>query len=417
MSSSSSHLLTDWHRAPLIENHASPKLQSECKETHITHQDCVGLYDDHDEQVPAWQICTAFLTSHRIVLVDVAAGSALGLCLSKVKSTSFRAGFGMWSRPKIRLHINPTSTTRTTTEYTYMLSFRNGGCETFQPKVNVAIAKLGLLKPFQSETTTTTTTTTAQRAVRSQSVGVGQVICTAAAKHQTTSDIVKSAFADMTALEACIQDVLQVCRETAAAQKQRNISDANLNACDGQLQDALISLGIEDVVVANSTSSSSNFTTALSRELESWLSRALPKFGNVMTLHDVYALYNRSRGRDMVSPQDVADAVKLIQKEQQQQNQTSACVVRTLTSNQILIQSTDFQTRFQQVVFHDMLPPDKLYDVCISDVALANKIGVSVALARELLVESENRLELCRYESIKGIEFYRNFFLHPTSAS
>ena len=48
----------------------------------------------------------------------------------------------------------------------------------------------------------------------------------------------------------------------------------------------------------------------LSRQLADFLEKPLQQSGGIMTLPDVYCLYNRARGTELVSPDDLLQAIK-----------------------------------------------------------------------------------------------------------
>lgn len=48
-----------------------------------------------------------------------------------------------------------------------------------------------------------------------------------------------------------------------------------------------------------------NFHAHLTTELEKFLETVIDKFGGVIGLVDLYCLYNRARGTDLISPEDL----------------------------------------------------------------------------------------------------------------
>ena len=51
--------------------------------------------------------------------------------------------------------------------------------------------------------------------------------------------------------------------------------------------------------------SGKNYYNDLSREIEKFLLGILDKFGGVLALVDIYCMYNRARGTDLISPEDL----------------------------------------------------------------------------------------------------------------
>jgi len=51
--------------------------------------------------------------------------------------------------------------------------------------------------------------------------------------------------------------------------------------------------------------SGKNYHSELSLEVEKFASSVLDKFGGVLALVDLYCMYNRARGTDLISPDDL----------------------------------------------------------------------------------------------------------------
>lgn len=48
-----------------------------------------------------------------------------------------------------------------------------------------------------------------------------------------------------------------------------------------------------------------NYHSELAREIEKFMNNVINEFGGVLALVDVYCLYNRARGTDLISPDDL----------------------------------------------------------------------------------------------------------------
>jgi len=51
--------------------------------------------------------------------------------------------------------------------------------------------------------------------------------------------------------------------------------------------------------------SGKNYHNELASELEKFLDSVVEKFGGVVGLVDLYCMYNRARGTDLISPEDL----------------------------------------------------------------------------------------------------------------
>jgi ESCRT-II complex subunit VPS36 len=79
---------------------------------------------------------------------------------------------------------------------------------------------------------------------------------------------------------------------------------------DTQLQ--LIAMGISSPVTK--ASAGSRYQQELSRQLADFLTGPLSRAGGVLLLPDVYCLFNRARGTELVSPDDLVQACQAFQE-------------------------------------------------------------------------------------------------------
>ena len=79
-----------------------------------------------------------------------------------------------------------------------------------------------------------------------------------------------------------------------------------------------------------------NYYQELAREVEKVVVNVLDKFGGVLPLVDIYCMYNRARGTDLISPEDLLIACEKL-------NETSTKVfLRTFSSGVKVIQLKHF---------------------------------------------------------------------------
>lgn len=78
------------------------------------------------------------------------------------------------------------------------------------------------------------------------------------------------------------------------------------------------------------------YHSALAAEVEKFLGTIIDKFGGVVGLIDLYCMYNRARGTDLISPDDLMIACKKL-------NETSTrFMLKTYPSGVVTIQSKMF---------------------------------------------------------------------------
>ena len=124
-----------------------------------------------------------------------------------------------------------------------------------------------------------------------------------------------------------------------------------------------------------------------------------------MALSDIYCIYNRARGNDLVSPQDLFRAASHFE------DLGLPMRLRTMSTGLLAVQSAAFSE--EQVV-------KRLFEAfsrspSVTPFDLATRDGISTQLATELLLECERNGRVCRDLSPSGIQFYPNQFLGETN--
>jgi len=154
------------------------------------------------------------------------------------------------------------------------------------------------------------------------------------------------------------------------------------------------------------------FAVELSKQLAEFLAPRLERDGGVIALADVFCLYNRARGTELVSPDDVLAAAKLFPKV------GAPMALRTFPSGVTVVQSAAHgdeavcgRLRALAAAPGDAAAggvPGLGPGLSAGDVARAS--GVSVAIVREQLLTAEAAGVLCRDQGPEGLRFFRNFF-------
>ena len=355
--------ISDWNTIDVLDS-GIPKLRP--GEVVLVSSPMIGLYSN-DLMVPMWQSCVVSLTPHRIILCDPLARAGIMLPLHKVQRASEKAGFGNWSHPKIRLHMQGD------VARFYMVSFRSGGLEAFLAK----------LRPCIIETPPPC------------AAGIAGVANAVSARQQASMDVVKNAFTDLGSLKQCMQDVLDVAR------KLQREAGSSSPAEELKLRQTFQSLGVVDPVTRAAAGSVVDYHSQLGAELTAWLLGVLPTIHGVMTIHDMYALYNRARGKDLVGPSDLLRACEA-------PHLGGGILLRRMAGTYLVL-SAEWKASYDALLGTLSLAPT----LSINDVGLSRRMNISVSLARDLLLGSEAECCLCRCETRSGIEFYQNMFLNP----
>ncbi len=81
--------------------------------------------------------------------------------------------------------------------------------------------------------------------------------------------------------------------------------------------------------------SGKNYYIELAKEVEKFAFGVLPNFGGVLAMVDLYCMYNRARGTDLISPEDL-----LIACEKLNSVQDAKVLLRTFQSGVKVIQNS-----------------------------------------------------------------------------
>ena len=160
----------------------------------------------------------------------------------------------------------------------------------------------------------------------------------------------------------------------------------------------------------------STYHKQLARQLVDFLRHndKLTKAGGMMTLTDVYCLFNRARGTNMISPDDLLKALDLMKELQLGMSK------RAFKKSGVLV--------IQDDAYDDELMAKKLADLASSSmkqkennqpspdvggitvIDVSRKLKISAILANEQLQSAEEMGHLCRDSTIEGIRYFPNLF-------
>eukprot|EP00878_Enallax_costatus_P026204 GHUV01028090.1.p1 GENE.GHUV01028090.1~~GHUV01028090.1.p1 ORF type:complete len:456 (+),score=176.60 GHUV01028090.1:546-1913(+) len=188
---------------------------------------------------------------------------------------------------------------------------------------------------------------------------------------------------------------------------------------DAETQLQLIAMGIASPVTK--ASAGARYQQELSRQLADFLAAPLARAGGVMLLPDVYCLFNRARGTELVSPDDLMQACEAFPQV------GLPLRLRKFPSGVIVVQGSQFSDAqlcsnieqllqkkksqaSQQISSTTTAPgvPELGPPLSASDVSAA--LSLPLTLAKEALLVAEARGVLCRDDGPEGLRFFRNFF-------
>jgi ESCRT-II complex subunit VPS36 len=230
---------------------------------------------------------------------------------------------------------------------------------------------------------------------------------------QNNELVIGNAFEDLEALMASAKQIV------ALAESFAN-SNGNGSSESSAVANALGLVTTKDML-GGGTNSESLYISELSRNLAEFLTDdargVLRKAGGIITLVDLWAMFNRARGGvELVSPLDFEKAARLWEKLK------LPVQLREFKSGVLVVQGSDRTDEKTVKILLSWLkdlhsfPPDKElawdwqgFGRGVTAQDAAERFGWSIGVAEEELEMAEDRGALCREESIEGLKFWENF--------
>ncbi|KAI4323678.1 hypothetical protein L6164_023266 [Bauhinia variegata] len=176
----------------------------------------------------------------------------------------------------------------------------------------------------------------------------------------------------------------------SGSNSQTNAGDEEMGSKE-EMQDWLLSVGIISPVTKESAGAL--YHQQLSRQ----------NWRNNQPI-DVYCLFNRARGTELISPDDLLQACSLWEKFD------VPVVLGKFDSGVMVIQKKSHSDEqvFAKIKIIATKPETLLAGISASDAAMT--LGVAPAMAKEHLLSAESKGLLCRDVSPDGFRFYINLF-------
>ncbi|KAK4188716.1 EAP30/Vps36 family-domain-containing protein [Podospora australis] len=233
--------------------------------------------------------------------------------------------------------------------------------------------------------------------------------------------VIGSAFEDLEALMASAKEIVALAETFARQVKGAGGSSASENALLAESASQLGLIATKDIVGGSSSGGESLYLSELARTLAEFLTDdrrgVLRKAGGIISLVDLWAMFNRARGGvELVSPADFEKAANLWEKLE------LPVRLRTFKSGVMVVQGRDRtdETTIKALLswmkdLHEF-PPDRdvpwdwhMFGRGVTAMDVAERFGWSIGVAEEELEMAEERGVLCREEGIEGLKFWENF--------
>ncbi|KAH7433800.1 hypothetical protein KP509_07G086800 [Ceratopteris richardii] len=244
--------------------------------------------------------------------------------------------------------------------------------------------------------------------IRPAMAGVSGILRKEQEQWEETDKNLQDAFVDLKALMSKAKEMVALAEKmraklmTAPTTQAGSMDDEDATSRQ-EMQDWMLSVGIASPVTKETAGAL--YHQQLSRQLADFVVVPLQKAGGMLALVDVYCLFNRARGTELISPEDLLRACTLWEKID------VPVILRKFDSGVMIIQSKsqsddEIFSRIRSLLTRTEEPSF----VGIGATEVARALGMAPALAKEQLLAAEQKGNLCRDDGPDGLRFYLNFF-------
>jgi len=305
-------------------------------------------------------------------------------------------------------------------------SFRVGGEKIFLERLKSALVQRKWLlysappvpKPVPSPSEVVSTQASNQAAARM--VGIAGLERRGQDLRKNNELIIGNAFEDLEALMTSAKEIIALA-ESFSSQAQSGTGTSSEAAA--LVSESASALGLVTTKDMLGGSSDSLYLSELSRNLAEFLTDdargVLRREGGIMSLVDLWAVFNRARGGvELISPSDFEKAAQLwdklklpirlrrfksgllvVQGRDRTDDKTVASLLSWLQSFQVYAPDTEVSWSWQQ------------FGRGVTAQEVAEKFGWSVGVATEELEMAEEKGALCRELGLDGIKFWENWLV------
>ncbi|OQE17431.1 hypothetical protein PENFLA_c024G05483 [Penicillium flavigenum] len=313
------------------------------------------------------------------------------------------------------------------------LSFRAGGDKTFHERLRGALVQRKWLlqnappvpSPSQGASSeglpspVASVESTLPSAPRHSGVGIAGLERRGLEARKKNELVIGNAFEDLEALMASAKQIVALA-ETLARESGMTTNESSPET-SAVLSESAAALGMVTTKDMLNSGSESLYLSELARDLAEYLTDdrkgILQREGGIMSLIDLWAVFNRSRnGVELASPSDFQKAAELWEKLK------LPVRLRRFKSGLLVVQRYDWNDEktiekiqawmeeLQRVPPDDPVPWDwSLFGRAVTAQEAAHRFKWSVGVAAEELEMAEDRGVLCREEGIEGLRFWRNY--------
>ncbi|KAF2074056.1 hypothetical protein CYY_004625 [Polysphondylium violaceum] len=243
--------------------------------------------------------------------------------------------------------------------------------------------------------------------------GIGGILKQMNKKTQETDKLLNEAFTDLSALMDKAKDMVTLSQKLKLTLEKKDQEKSSSTSEEEEFRTFLLEMGIESPVTKKTAKS--KYHQELAKELSNWIiskkiltkqesgvvGKVTSMQSGMISLPDLYCIFNRARGIELISPDDLYRACILFE------SLDLPFRIRKFDSGVLIIQSKDENDELVAIEILEIINnqgPISAFD-------LSKLQSISLNLAKDKLQASEKIGKLCRDETIEGIIFHSNIFV------
>ncbi|KAL3673252.1 hypothetical protein V7S43_000973 [Phytophthora oleae] len=368
-------------------------------EVEIYSEEHIGLYDRTVKTSHLHGRCS--VTTHRLFYMDETSSPpvAFFVPLEWIARITKEAGF-LQRSAKVRVDISTRSPPVATSFL--KLSFKDGGRDDFFNPLEASLKRKAWKDTQPSHLTDRRLV---KRQFNAADAGIAGIMRRQQEAQKETTELAATAFSDLANLMLKARDMVSLIERYVDTQKtvESNGEDGPVTSKEddiNKLSSLMLDMGITSPVTRENSGAA--YYEQLARQLAEYLSDHMPKNGGIMTLSDIYCMFNRARGVELVSPDDLYHAAML------QKKLKLGYSVRKFQGGLIVLQTDSHREDKVAERLAKMAHKSSSDYITSSDVSV--EMHTSFPLAWEYLKVAEELGKLCRDETFEGTNFYPNKF-------
>ncbi|ETI43828.1 hypothetical protein L917_10912 [Phytophthora nicotianae] len=368
-------------------------------EVEIYSEEHIGLYDRTFKTPHVHGRCS--VTTHRLFYMDETSSPPVAyfVPLEWVTRITKEAGF-LQRSAKVRVDL----TTRPQPQATSFLklSFKDGGRDDFFSPLEASLKRKAWKDTQPSHLADRRLV---KRQFNAADAGIAGIMRRQQEAQKETTELAATAFTDLANLMLKARDMVSLIERYVDTQKavESNGEDGTTTSREddiNKLSSLMLDMGITSPVTRENSGAA--YYEQLARQLAEYLSEHMPTNGGIMTLSDIYCMFNRARGVELVSPDDLYHAALL------QKKLKLGYSVRKFPGGLIVLQTDSH--REDKVAERLAKMAQKSSSGYITSTDVSVELHTSFPLAWEYLKVAEELGKLCRDETFEGTNFYPNKF-------